>query len=102
MDFIRGVYKESESFKMFTKNSGLSAGDMDYINLELKETGEVSDVTTKFLRVLSDNKRLDFIDEIASKFMNQYRVLNKEEKITIISAEELDEGEKSEVHAALS
>ena len=42
-----------------------------------------------FLTVLAENKRLVFIREISDKFVKLYSEFNKEEKITIISAEAL-------------
>ena len=43
----------------------------------------------KFLEVLAENKRLIYIKEIAKKYQKLYQQFNKEEKITIISAEPL-------------
>jgi len=47
----------------------------------------------KFLEVLAENKRLSFIGEICTRFIKLYQLLNKEEKITIISAVDLDSSE---------
>jgi len=41
------------------------------------------------LEILAENKRLVFINEIAAKYTKLYSEFNKEEKITIISAEKL-------------
>lgn len=54
-----------------------------------------------FLVVLAENKRLIYIKEIASKYQKLYQQFNKEEKITIISAEELNTRQQSEVLSAL-
>jgi len=54
-----------------------------------------------FLVVLAENKRLIYIKEIASKYQKLYQQFNKEEKITIISAEELNSKQQSEVLSAL-
>ena len=58
-------------------------------------------MTIKFLEILADNKRLSEISIVADKYVKLYKTLNKEEKITIISAETLSADEKSEVMAAL-
>jgi len=42
-----------------------------------------------------------YINEIAKKYIRSYLLLTKEEKITIISAQELTEAEKNQVRAAL-
>jgi F0F1-type ATP synthase delta subunit len=44
-----------------------------------------------FLVVLAENKRLIYIKDIASKYQKLYQQFNKEEKITIISADPLSE-----------
>jgi F0F1-type ATP synthase delta subunit len=56
----------------------------------LLETASFNDVTIHFLVVLAENKRLVSIQQIASKYQKLYQQFNKEEKITIISAEELN------------
>ncbi len=55
----------------------------------------------KFLEVLAENKRLIYIKEIAKKYQKLYQQFNKEEKITIISAEPLTTSQQTEVLAAL-
>jgi ATP synthase F1 delta subunit len=55
----------------------------------------------KFLEVLAENKRLIYIKEIAKKYQKLYQQFNKEEKITIISAEPLTASQQTEVLAAL-
>jgi F0F1-type ATP synthase delta subunit len=49
----------------------------------------LNEVTGRFLDVLIENKRLDALTKIADKYIDYYRILNKEETIRIISAEEL-------------
>ena len=55
----------------------------------------------KFLEVLAENKRLTYIRGIADRYQKLYQAFNKEEKITIISADSLNSSEQSEVLAAL-
>ena len=70
-------------------------------NEALKDIGKFDSLTMKFLEVLAENKRLFEIKLVCDKYAKLYKTLNKEEKITIISAEELSGEEKSEVLAAL-
>ena len=58
-------------------------------------------MTSKFLVILAENKRLSWIDDIADRFQKLYKELNREEKITIISAEPLNSNDQAEVLAAL-
>lgn len=51
--------------------------------------------------MLAENKRLYIIAEIAQKYKKLYSLFNKEEKITIISAENLSASQQDEVLAAL-
>ena len=53
------------------------------------------------MTVLAENKRLVLISDIAAKYKKLYQLFNKEEKITIISAEELTADQKSQVVEAL-
>ena len=55
----------------------------------------------RFLTVLAENKRLNQINDIAEKYAKLYQEFNKEEKITIISASDLTEDQKSQVVSAL-
>lgn len=71
------------------------------MNEALKDLGKFDPLVMKFLEVLAENKRLFEIKLVCDKYAKLYKTLNKEEKITIISAEELSGEEKSEVLAAL-
>lgn len=53
------------------------------------------------MEVLAENKRLVYLKAIADRYAKLYQQVNKEEKITIISAVALDEKERAEVLAAL-
>jgi len=53
----------------------------------------LNDLTIKFLELLSENKRLGELPTIAQKFAKFYNVMNKEEKIIIIAAQELTQSE---------
>jgi len=50
-------------------------------------------LTLKFLEILAENKRLSFIGDISIRYQKLYALLNKEEKITIISSENLNSSE---------
>jgi len=76
--------------------------EIKLLNKSLLETAPFNDVTMKFLEVLAENKRLIYIKQIAIKYQKLYQQFNKEEKITIISAEPLSAKQQSEVLAALT
>ena len=100
--YIKSLYDNSESFKLFTQNAGVGAKEIAAFNAALKSLGDFHPLTIKFFEVLAENKRLTFISGIAERYVKLYQVMNKEEKITIISAEELSSGEQAEVLSALN
>lgn len=99
--YIKGLYDASDSFKSFTQNAGVGKKEIDAFNESLKSVGTFHPLTIKFLEILAENKRLTFISGIADRYVKLYKTLNKEEKITIISAEPLSSDEQGEVLSAL-
>lgn len=101
MMYLGELYKHSESFRLFTENQGVGLREIKLLNEALLETAPFHATTMHFLTVLAENKRLIYVAEIAQKYKKLYQQFNKEEKITIISAEDLTSGQKDEVLAAL-
>jgi len=66
---------------------------MAQFNTALQSVATFHPLTIKFLEILAENKRLSFIGDIADRYQKLYALLNKEEKITIISAETLSSSE---------
>lgn len=99
--FIKGMYDNSESFKMFTQNAGVGAKEIKLFNEALNSLGTFHPLTIKFLEILAENKRLTYISGIATRYVKLYQQFNKEEKITIISADKLSASEEQEVLEAL-
>lgn len=101
MMYLAELYRESEQFRLFTENAGVGAKEIRQLNEALLETAPFHETTIHFLTVLAENKRLDCIAEIAQKYKKLYQLFNKEEKITIISAEELSASQQEDVLAAV-
>lgn len=99
--YLNHLYKHCEHFRLFTENNGIGLSDITKLNAALRETAHFDDVTFKFLVVLTESKRLIYLREISEKYAKLYMQLNKEEKITIISASELNEKQKGQVLEAL-
>ena len=99
--YIKGLYAASDSFKSFTQNAGVGGTQMKQFNESLESIGTFNPLTIQFLVILAENKRLTFIGGIADRYIKLYKTLNKEEKITIISAETLSSDEQGEVLSAL-
>jgi len=98
---LQGLYQHSDQFRLFTENGGVGGKEIAQLNQALQETAPFSKTTLNFLTVPAENKRLNFIDEVADKYAKLYQQFNKEEKITIISAAPLDADKKAQVVAAL-
>ena len=99
--YIQQLYQNSESFRLFTQNQGVGTKEIQAFNQALTGLGSFHELTIKFLEVLAENKRLIFIEQIATRYQKLYQLFNKEEKITIISADVLNSSEQAEVLAAL-
>jgi ATP synthase F1 delta subunit len=101
MQYLGQIYDNSETFQLFTQNAGVGMKEIKAFNQSLRETGDFSDVTFKFIEVLAENKRLMYIKEITEKYQKLYQQFNKEEKITIISAVQLSSDDEKQVLQAL-
>lgn len=99
--YIKGLYDNSEMFRQFTQNAGVGFKEIRAFNNIIQEIGDFHPLTIRFLEVLAENKRLSFISGIAERYVKLYQQFNKEEKITIISADVLSASEKEEVLHAL-
>ena len=101
MSYIAELHEGSEDFRMFTDNQGVGSSEIKAFNAALLETAPFNATTLRSMEVLAENKRLNFIKEVAQKYRRYYAAFNKEEKITIISAEPLTTAQEGEVLAAL-
>ena len=99
--YLKGLYDNSEAFYLFTQNAGVGVKEMTKFNEALQSVATFHPLTIKFLEILAENKRLSFIGHIAERYQKLYQLLNKEEKITVISAEILTQDEQDEVLSAL-
>ena len=75
--------------------------EVQAFNKGLAQAASFHEATYKFLEILAENKRLVYLKGIAERYAKLYQQVNKEEKITIISAVELNDSERAEVLAAL-
>lgn len=101
MKYLQEISAHCEQFRLFTENQGVGEKEIKALTGVLRETAPFSPVTLHFLEVLAINKRLVFISQIAEKYAKLYQEFNKEEKVTIISAQELTSQQKDDVLGAL-
>jgi len=101
MDYFLELHKKSESFRIFIDNAGLNNNQINDVVSHVSSIAKFSKTTTTFLDLLAKNKRFMYFPVIAKKYMETYKLLSKEEKITIISASSLSNSEKDRVKEAL-
>lgn len=101
MKYLQELYRNSDAFRLFTENAGVGISEITQFNEALQSAAPFSKTTLHFLTVLAENKRLNFVEKIAEKYAKLYQQFNKEEKITIISAQELSADQQKQVMAAL-
>lgn len=102
MVYLSQVYEASESFRTLADNAGLNTTQLNSFSGDLSKAGGFCETTVKFLDLVAKNKRYMYINEISKKFQKAYSLLTKEEKITIISAYELDDRQRQQVESALN
>jgi F0F1-type ATP synthase delta subunit len=73
MKFLGELYKNSESFQLFTENAGMGVREVKEFNKALQELGDFSPVTIRFIEVLAENKRLMFIREVSERYVKLYQ-----------------------------
>ena len=71
--YLNEIYKNSEQFRLFTENGGVGSKEMAQLNQALSDTAPFCTTTLHFLTVLAENKRLNFIADIASKYGKLYQ-----------------------------
>lgn len=102
MVYLSQLYDASESFRTLADNAGLNTNQLNSFSNDLSQAGEFCETTIKFLDLIARNKRFMYVNEISKKFQKAYSLLTKEEKITIISAQELDSNQRELVERALN
>ena len=73
MLYLAELYTHCESFRLFTENQGVGSAEIRKLNEALLQTAQFSDVTLHFLTILSENKRLIYLKEIALKYQKLYQ-----------------------------
>lgn len=72
ISFIKEMYDNSETFRLFTMNGGIGKREMTKFNEGLMSIAEFNPLTIKFLVILAENKRLVYIHGISTRFLKLY------------------------------
>lgn len=70
--YLQELYKECEAFHLFTQNAGVGSKEIGELNEILNQLGDFNPLTIKFLEILAENKRLTFLNDIASRYQKLY------------------------------
>ena len=100
MTYLQEILDQSESLQNFVMNSSTKRNEFNLVFTEIYP--QLNETTVKFLDTLIDNKRMDSLPKIISTYLGYYKLLNKEESVTIISANELSDERKSRLVDTLS
>eukprot|EP00357_Protocruzia_adherens_P019249 CAMPEP_0115015366 /NCGR_PEP_ID=MMETSP0216-20121206/26727_1 /TAXON_ID=223996 /ORGANISM="Protocruzia adherens, Strain Boccale" /LENGTH=228 /DNA_ID=CAMNT_0002385475 /DNA_START=52 /DNA_END=738 /DNA_ORIENTATION=- len=98
---IKNLFDNSEAFRTFAFNESIKTGTQMEIIKDIFSDRKFSELTMSLFQVVIENKRLKYIGKISNKYLEFYRILSKEEKITVISAENLSDSQKTSLMEAL-
>lgn len=90
-----------DDFRLMLK-SPLIKTDKKISTLKILLKGEVTDITDKFLVLLTKNKRESYLEKIAEEFIDQYKTKMHISTVTITSAVKLDEGTRKKLLTILT
>merc|ERR1712072_420097 len=99
MEMLNSVATQSTSVSNFLSNSSSTRSEQ----LAVFEAvyPQLNQITVQFLDVLIDNKRTNALEKITETYTRYVKMLNKQESVRVVSATELNEGQKSQLLDAL-
>lgn len=99
---LAGLYQTDSKFKDFMINPLVSPGQKSQVfENDLKSKLKLSDISVKFLQVMSENRRLKHLPEVNYSFNQIMSAVRKELPCKIISARPLTDARKKEVEDLL-
>jgi F-type H+-transporting ATPase subunit O len=90
---------KSASFRSYIENTSNTKAEVEAVLGQL--SGTLDETTIQFLSTLIESKRISDLPAIAKKYDEYYKLLNKEEGATVISARELNAEQKKKVQRTL-
>jgi F-type H+-transporting ATPase subunit delta len=91
---------ESDEFQKLERSPGVSTGQLEALIADIC-AADLEDSGRAFLRLLTENGRLDFLPEIAARFKELEAEDSNVAEVEIVSATALDERQKERLAAAL-
>jgi len=99
LETARGVV-ESDEFQKLERSPGVSTGQLEALIADIC-AADLEDSGRAFLRLLTENGRLDFLPEIAARFKELEAEDRNVAEVEVVSATDLDERQKERLAAAL-
>lgn len=101
MTQIRTFMEESNDFKLFVETPGVNPQQKNAVMDNLAQKYGYSPVTTNFLKVLVENRRLTNLGKMIASFEEFYRAEKGQVLCKVMSATELSAAQKTQVQTAL-
>ena len=99
--YLSELYSTSHDFRVLMSDPTVHKGKLIEILNELGTKALFCDTTNKVLKMMADNKRLNYLAEVMKNFEAKVKALEKKETVKVISADSLTDEEKKEVIKAL-
>jgi len=90
---------QSEKFRNFIINSSNTKSECEAVLQTI--TPNLAKTTRQFINTLIENKRVTDLPSISARFVEYFKLLNKEEGVTVISARELTADQRRRVQQTL-
>ena len=101
LKYITELSTVSQDFKVLLSDPTIHRDQVKNILTELGSMAEFCETTNRILNLMNNNKRLNYLLEVAKTYEIHVRTLDKKEAVKVISAEVLTDEEKKEVGKAL-
>lgn len=101
MKFVEQLYAESKDFKVLITDPTIKKSEQQKLLHELMEQANFAPATRKVIDLLSENKRLNSLNDMAKRYKEYMLAKEKREVVKVVSATVLNDQEKKEVENAL-
>ena len=99
MKYISDLLAESDDFKVLITNPTIQRPVLLGILDDIGKKALFCESTSKMLQLMAENKRLNYLGEVAKTYESHVKSLEKKEVVKVISAEALTEEEKTVLYA---
>ena len=101
MKYLIELHSTSEDFKILLNDPTIRKDNLEKIMGELTSKAQFSKTTQKAIQLMTENKRLNFLPEVAKNYEEHMKARERKEVVKVVAAEELSNPQKKQVEAAL-